>query len=642
MKRNVYLKKTPLSEAKAIFQHAFDWTGLVGTEVVDTVDALGRVTAKPVFARYSAPAYHASAMDGYAVLSSGTFGADDERPLDLPLDEQAYAVNTGQVLPSGTDAVIKIEDVFQPTPQVIQIRAAAFPWQHVRKVGEDMVAQEMMLPHHHRLRATDLASLLTAGVFQLEVLKKPKVTIIPTGSELLSWQEASSGQPGPGRIVESNSTLLSGLVREAGGEVETLPLVKDDFEIITQTVARALEGDSHMVMLNAGASAGSRDYSVHVANALGEVLVHGVAVMPGKPSILARAKGKPLVGTPGYAVSAWVCIDQFVAPALSAMQGQQHELRETVTVIPARPLPSKLGQEEFVRVHLGRVGDHVVATPLKRGAGTITSLTRADGVVRIQASSEGVNEGQPTEAELLVPRRAVEQTLVVVGSHDVTLDLMADFMARHSPGLRMSSSHVGSLAGLMAVKTGRCHLGGSHLLDPESGDYNASYIKRYLPETPVRLVSLAMRAQGMMVRPGNPKGIKTAQDLTKEGVRLVNRQAGSGTRVLLDYHLKQEGISPDQITGYDQEEYTHMAVAVQVLSGGADVGLGILAAAQALGLDFIPLVEERYDLVIPTAYWDDSRIQVMLEVMQDTEFKNAVSALGGYDVSVMGQVAWES
>jgi molybdenum cofactor synthesis domain-containing protein len=589
------------------------------------------------------PAYHASAMDGVAVLSRDTFGADEMRPITLKLGEQAHLVNTGHVLPEGCDAVIKIEDVHQPDEKSIEIRAAAFPWQHVRKVGEDMVAQEMMLPHHHHfIRATDIAALLTAGVFEIKVLKKPKVAVIPTGSELITWQDAMKSQPGAGSIIETNSTLLAGMIQEAGGEPMVWPLQKDDFESIKSTVAEALESEAHMVMLNAGASAGSKDYSVHVFKELGDVLIHGVAVMPGKPSILAKANsGKPMIGTPGYAVSAWVCIDQFVAPALAAMQGKDHEPRQQIEVIPARPLPSKLGQEEFLRVHLGRVGKKVVATPLKRGAGTITSLTRADGIVRIPSRSEGVSEGQPTVAELLVSRRDVDHTLVVVGSHDVTLDILADHMARRSPGLRMSSSHVGSLAGLMALRQGRSHMGGSHLLDAETGDYNVSYLKRFMPETPARLVSLALRHQGFMVAPGNPKGIKKAADLIREDVRMVNRQAGSGTRVLLDYHLDQEGINPADIRGYGQEEYTHMAVAVQVLSGGADVGLGILAAAMALDLEFIPLMQERYDLVIPLEHWHDKRIKILLETLQEPAFKKAVQGLGGYDISIMGNLAWE-
>jgi putative molybdopterin biosynthesis protein len=371
-------------------------------------------------------------------------------------------------------------------------------------------------------------------------------------------------------------------------------------------------------------------------------MTHGVTAMPGKPTILGTAANKPVVGTPGYPVSAWVCFDQFVRPALERMQGQLPSARETIEVMPTRALASRLGQEEFLRVHLGQVGDRVVATPLKRGAGTVTSLTRADGILRIPPESEGAEEGRPVEAELLRPATTLDETLVITGSHDVTLDLLADHMKRRAPWIRVSSSHVGSLAGLVAISAGQCHLGGTHLLDPETGEYNIAYLKQYLPAVPVRLMTLALRQQGLIVRPGNPKTITSFADLARDDVTLINRQAGSGTRVLLDYHLEQHGIESASIRGYDLDEYTHTGVAVQVLAGTADVGLGILAAARVLDLDFVPLMIERYDLCIPHVFWDDPRVLVLRETLASPAFRQAVAALGGYDVTPMGEIAWEA
>lgn len=641
MKRHIYLEMKPLDQARREFLAAFDWIALVGQEEIPTVEALGRVTARPVFASYSSPTYHAAAMDGIAVNAEDTFGAAEDHPLLLPLGPKAHLVNTGQPLPPGCNAVVMIEQVHQTQDGQAEIRAAAFPWQHVRKVGEDMVAHEMILPHHHRLAPQDLAALLTAGVFRVPVLQRPRVAVMATGSELLDWQQAEASAPASGAIIEANATFLASLVRECGGEAVILPRQPDQFETIKAALQEALAGPAHVVVLNAGASAGSKDFTAHVLDDLGQVLVHGVTAMPGKPSILGRAQNKPVVGSPGYPVSAWVCFDQFLRPALSLMQGQQPEERPTIPVVAARPLPSKLGQEEFLRVHLGRVGQNVVATPLKRGAGTITSLTRADGILRIPAQSEGLEEGATAQAELLKPRWAVEETLVVVGSHDVTLDLLADHMKTIAPRLWMSSSNVGSLAGLMALKAGRSHLGGTHLLDTETGDYNVSYLQKHLAGLPVALITLAWRQQGLMVKKGNPKGITSLADLARPDVTFVNRQAGSGTRVLLDYHLAKEGINPAQIKGYRQDEYTHTAVAVQVLAGGADCGLGILAAAKALGLDFVPLCPERYDLCIPQAFLEDHRVQVLLETLQSQAFRQAVEALGGYDVSPMGHLAWQ-
>jgi putative molybdopterin biosynthesis protein len=640
MKRNVYLTMKPIAEARELFLGAFDWTGLVGRERVYTANALGRVTAVPVFAALSSPSYHAAAMDGLAVRAAATFGASEEHPLRLPVGPEAAFVNTGHPLPPGTDAVVMIEQVHQPAAGFVELRAAAYPWQHVRKVGEDIVATELVLPHHHLLGAADVAALLAAGVFVLDVLGRPRVAVIPTGTELVDWRDAMAQPPGPGAIIESNSTFLAALTTEQGGVAALMPRQPDDPDALRQALADALASDAHLVLLNAGASAGSKDFTSHVLGELGEVLVHGIAAMPGKPTVLGRARGKPVVGTPGYPVSAWVCFEEFVRPALARMQGQLPPRRETVMAVPARRLPSKLGQEELVRVQLGRVGERIIAAPLKRGAGAITSLTRADGLLRIPAASEGLDEGQEAPVELLRPRAALERTLVVVGSHDVVLDLLADELKRRAPGLWLSSSNLGSLAGLIALRDGRSHCGGTHLLDPATGDYNVPYLRRYLPATPVTLVTVAWRSQGLIVARGNPKGLHTLADLTRPDVTFVNRQAGSGTRVLLDHALGQAGLDPAGVRGYDNDEYTHTAVAAQVLAGGVDAGLGIKAAADALGLDFVPLFRERYDLCIATRFLDDPRITALLATLRAPELGRAIAALGGYDTSETGRVAW--
>ena len=497
------------------------------------------------------------------------------------------------------------------------------------------------MPHHHLLDPADVAALLTAGVFRLPVKAVPQVAIVPTGSELVDWREAARGPLAPGAIIESNSLFLAGLVRQAGCAPRVLPRCPDEPDALRAAVIAALDSGAHLVVVNAGASAGTKDHTADVLAELGEVMVHGITVMPGKPTILAKVRGRPVVGSPGYPVSAWVCFEQLVSPALARLSGRPAPERDTVVAYPARRLASKLGQEEHVRVHLGRVGERIIATPLKRGAGTITSLTRADGIVRIPAASEGIDEGTEVRAELLRPRSVVERTLVVVGSHDPTLDLLADQIKRLAPHVHLSSSNLGSMAGLVAIAGGRCHLGGTHLLDPDTGEYNVSYVKKVLGGTRARLVTLAMRSQGLIVKRGNPKGITRLADLGRAGVRFVNRQPGSGTRVLLDYHLQRAGLAADAVRGYDDEEYTHMAVAVRVLAGGADAGLGVLAAAQALGLDFVPVAEERYDLCIPVAHLGDERVQALLLALEAPAFRAAVAAMGGYDVTPMGKVAWE-
>lgn len=637
-KRNVYLQMKSLADARRTIFEAFGAEDRLGIETVSTIDAVGRILAEPVTAHLSSPNFHAAAMDGIAVCARTTFGAHESKPRQMRIGQEAFYVNTGHVLPAGTDAVIMIEHVQVLDDGLVQIEAPAFPWQHVRKMGEDIVATEMLFARQHRITPYCIGALLAAGVFQVTVRCRPKVLILPSGSELVDWRSLAHESLRPGQVIESNTYVLGGLVEACGATYERKERVRDDVETIKGALQAAVGSEAQVVMILGGSSAGSEDYSRMAIDSLGKVLVHGVTMMPGKPVIAGEVNGKPVFGIPGYPVSAIMAFEQLVQPLLEHMQGQTAMQRPVATVVPTRKMASKLGLEEFVRVKIGQVGERLAATPLPRGAGLITSLTEADGIIRIPAHMEGFAEGKPVEAELLRPPQHIARTVVIVGSHDNTLDLLADELRTQSAHHRLSSSHVGSMGGLMAVKRGVCHMAGTHLLDEQDGSYNVSYIRKFLPDVPVRLVHLVMRDQGLMVLPGNPKGIQAMEDLVRPDVRLINRQGGSGTRILLDFRLKQLGLAPDRIEGYANEEFTHMAVAAAVLSGAADVGLGILAAARALGLDFIPVVTEQYDLVIPAAFFETPPVQALLEVIHSATFKRRVSELGGYHVERTGEV----
>ncbi len=639
MKRRIYLRMKPLEEAREIFLSRFDLAALAASEEIPTAAAAGRVTAAPVIARRSSPAAHQAAMDGFAVNAAATFGAAPEAPRSLALGREAFPINTGHLMPPGTDAVIMVEQVPDPEGDPITVEAPVFPWQHVRRVGEDLVSGEMILPEGVEISPWAQGALLAAGVTRVAVRRPPRVAIIPTGTELVPVSDLEE-ELSPGLLPEFNSVILSGLVVQAGGTPEVKAIVPDDPEALTAALKKAL-ADADMVLINAGSSAGTEDYTYQAISALGEVLVHGVSMMPGKPTVLGVAGGKPVIGNPGYPVSAVLSFEQFAAPVIAGLAGRRLKPRPTLTVYPAQNLPSKPGLTEFIRVTLGRVGEKVIATPLPRGAGAITSLVRADGLLVVPSLSEGLEEDRPVAAELLVEPEDIEGTLVVLGSHDNTLDLLATLLRRRDPRLRLSSGHVGSLGGLMALRQSRAHLGGSHMLDPETNTYNVPFIQRYLPGIPLKLINLAWRQQGLMVAPGNPKNIHRIKDLVRPGMRFINRQRGAGTRLLLDYLLKEEGLEPSAIQGYEREEYTHMAVAVNVFSGTADVGLGILAAARALGLDFIPLLPERYDLVVPETTYRDPRFQVLLDVIRSAGFREAAMALGGYDLKDCGNIIWE-
>jgi putative molybdopterin biosynthesis protein len=636
--RNVYLRMKTLAEARKQMFDSFPPLEHPVSETVPVPDAVGRILAEPVFARISSPAFHAAAMDGLAVLAENTFGAGESTPKQLIIGTDAFPVNTGHVLPENTNAVIMIEHVQNLDDTRIQIEAPVFPWQHVRRMGEDIVATELLFPRNHRLTPYCVGALLSGGIFSVQVRKKPKVLIIPTGSELVDWRTTPIEALKPGQVLESNSTVLGKLVEAWGGEYERHEMIPDDTEVMTRVVQAACLGDADIVLTVGGSSAGSEDYGRAVIDHLGEVLVHGITVMPGKPLIIGTINKKPVFGMPGYPVSAIVAFEQFVGPLICTWIGQPEPQRPTVSVEPIRKIPSKLGVEEFLRVKLGKVDARIVAIPLPRGAGCITTMTQADGIIRIPTHLEGLKENEPVLAELLRPLSSIQNTIVVVGSHDNTLDILADMIRAHYPGLTLSSSHVGSMGGLMAIKRGVCHAAGSHLLNTEDGTYNLPDIRKYLPDIPVKRVQLVFRDQGFMVARGNPKGIQGIEDIIRKDIQFINRQSGSGTRILLDYRLKQLDLNPKDINGYGTDEFTHMAVAAAVLSGAADMGLGIFAAARALNLDFIPVVTEQYDLVIPERFFETENILCLLATIRSPEFKDRVAALGGYHTERTGEV----
>jgi len=639
MKRQVFPESTPLAEAQEVWRRALASLGALRPlpgETLPVDDALGRITAEAVAARLSSPSYHGSAMDGVAVRFADTFGAAEKSPRRLKIGENALYVDTGDPLPEGTDAVIMIEDIEPCGEDEIEIIAAATPYQHVRMVGEDLVATELVLPENHRIRPVDMGAMLAGGQVEVLVRPRPRVTVIPTGNELV--QPGAKG--GRGKIIEFNSRILCGMIAGWGGEAVRHEIVPDDFDrlkgAILKEVARA-----DMVVVNAGSSAGLEDFTVHALRELGEVFIQGVSIKPGKPVILGAVRGKPVVGIPGYPVSAALTLELFVRPWVYACQGVTPPEPEEVEALLARQVASTVGQEEFIRVKVGLVGAGLIATPVSRGAGNLMSLVRADGVLRVPAMSEGIGAGQKVRVSLARSRSEVEQTVVCIGSHDNTLDILANCLKKRYPELSFSSAHVGSMAGLVAIKRGEAHLAGTHLLDEKSGEYNIPFLRRLLPEKPMVLVNLVHRDQGLMVQRGNPKGIGGFDDLKRQDVIFVNRQKGSGTRILTDKELKARGIDSAAVHGYEREEYTHMGVASAVASGTADTGLGILAAARALDLEFIPVARERYDFAVPAAFFGSQAMARILELLrEDGEFKEMVSRLEGYDVSDMGKVVY--
>jgi len=646
----IYLDDIPLEEARNRLKEKIQASGLWRILGVDRLpldeNLVGRILAETLWARISSPHYHASAMDGFAVKSDQTHGALETAPITLQYGEDTAYLDTGDPLPEWADAVVPIENV-EPLnengssasdprqPDAIQIRAAVSPWAHVREMGEDMVATQLVLPHGHKLKPVDLGAAAGSGYDMLDVARKPKVAVIPTGTELVY-----PGDPiRAGDIIEYNSIVLAAQVKEWGGEPTRFDNIPDDYQQIKSEVIKAAL-DHDLVLLVAGSSAGSEDYSAQIVEECGELLVHGVAIRPGHPVILGMIEGEErdttIVGVPGYPVSAALTAEIFVEPVLAKWLGRIQAKPEEVTASITRKVNSPAGDDEYLRVAVGYLGDKALAAPLSRGSGVITSLVRADGLVVIPRGVQGLQAGDPVKVRLYRSRDQLESTIFVIGSHDLTLDLLAQFLSPHQR--RLASVNVGSLGGIMALKRGETHLAGSHLLDPESGEYNLTYLKQHIPEIPLRVVTLAGRTQGLFLAKGNPKNIQGLEDLNRRDLKFVNRQHGAGTRLLLDYHLGELNIAPENVRGYDHEEYTHLGAAAVVASGRADCALGIEAASYALDLDFLPLYSERFDLLIPEEYARSELLAPLLDLLEDPKFRKAVAERPGYDVSQMGQV----
>lgn len=626
MERNTYIDNVDVDKALGTYLEELSIQG--ESEEIPVYDSLGRITWEAIYAKVSSPAYNASAMDGIAVTSKRTEGANESKPLTLVEGADFKYVNTGNPIKDPYDAVIMIEDVLQGEEGQVQILRPAYPYQHVRQIGEDIVATEMILPSRHKIRPMDIGALISGGIERVNVYKSPRIGIIPTGSEIV--EDAS--QVREGTIIDSNSHVFKGLVESLGGEAKRYPPMEDDYEKLKGLISQAVV-DNDMIIINAGSSAGTKDFTVNLIQELGKVVVHGVALKPGKPTILGIINGKPVIGIPGYPVSAFMVFDVFAKPLILKYLGEQGEIYETTEAFLSRRMVSSLKNKEIVRVTLGKVKDRLIATPLSGGAGVSMSLVKADGLGIIPRNVEGYEAGDRIKVELLKPISSIRDKLLSIGSHDLVMDIVADMM-------KLTSSHVGSMGGILSLRRDECHLAPIHLLDMETGEYNTSYVKKYFPGKRMALIKGIQRSQGFIVQKGNPHDIKGCADLAREDVIFANRQRGAGTRVLLDYHLKTEKIEPKEIRGYQREFTTHMAVAAAVKNNTATTGLGVLSAAKAMDLDFVPLANEDYDFLVHGDSMEMDQIREFVDLIKSDEFQKRVNDLGGYGFENTGEIIW--
>lgn len=597
------------------------------TEKIRVEDSLGRVTAEAVIAQSSSPSYNSSAMDGIALMAVKSYGASERNPVTLKYKEDFDYVNTGNLIEENKDSVIMVEDINIDEEGNAKIIKATYPWENIRPVGEDIIMGEMIIPSKHKIRALDLGALINGGVEEVEVYKKPSIGIIPTGDEIVQKRELLI----PGKIIDSNSNVFQALIHEQGATGKIYPVVSDNKEELKRVIKEALIKNNFLI-INAGSSAGKKDFTSQVLEEMGEVICHGVAIKPGKPTILSKVEGKGVIGIPGYPVSAYVVFKIFVEPILRIFTGEV-EKKDYIEAYLSKRIVSSFKYKEIVRVTLGKVKEKWIATALTRGAGATMSLVRAHGILEIERDLEGVEAGEKVNIELLRDIKSLEENIVFIGSHDLLLDYIAD-------KIPLTSAHVGSFGGVLSLRKKECHIAPIHLINPKNGEYNRHVLEESFESGTMALIKGVKRLQGFIVEKGNPKNIKKFEDLTKENVSFVNRQKGAGTRQLLDYNLKKHNIDSKEIGGYEREYSTHLAVAVAVQSGSADVGLGIYSAAKIMNLDFVEFDYEEYDFAIERVFLEDTRIKKFIEFIKSEEFKNKLQSIGGYNTENTGEIEY--
>jgi putative molybdopterin biosynthesis protein len=610
-----YLKLRSLDEALTLLTTSF--VNPRRTERISLMQSVGRVVAKPVFAKYSVPEVNLSAMDGIAVRSRDTIGASDRAPVIL---EHYARVNTGNIIPPEFDAVIMIEDTWDAGGK-FQVRKAAAPWQHVRPAGEDVKENKLVLPRGHIIRAFDIGALATYGTTEIEVLAA-RIGIIPTGSELVPL----GVRPGPGQVVESNTVMAQVFLSQMGANCTRLPIVQDDPDLIREELRSAVR-ENDLVIISAGSSAGTRDFTEGVIRSLGELVFHGVAVRPGKPVMLGNVEGKPVLGLPGYPLAAQSVLREFAAPLLESW-GFPPAPRFSEKVRLGQALVSDPGFDEFVPLFVGRIGRHLYGIPHGKGAGVQMATIKANGYTHIPAPVEGYEAGTELEVFLTTDPGSIERILIFTGSVDPALEELASLA--HDKGLYINAGNPGNTGGLLALRCNSCHAAPLSL-PAKSLLSSFQPLIGNLPEGDVVFVHIATIEQGLASTDG-----LSLKDLIR--VRFINTRKESPSRGILDAMLVSEGIDPLQVNGYLQEVHGPQAVAFAIRNGFADAGMCTSSVARANGLRFVPLADEDYELAIRREMLEDSRIRMLVALIQSPEFRSVLVKTGGYDVSLTGTI----
>jgi putative molybdopterin biosynthesis protein len=623
-------------EATARFQQHLRLSPL-GQETVPLGQALNRVLAEDILASVDVPGFDRSNVDGFAVQATDTYGAMEEVPRTVVLNEEVLApgtaprqtvtaglatmIATGGMLPRGADAVVMVEHT-EPVGDggQLEITRAAAAGENVSYAGTDIAKGETVLRAGQLLTSREIGVLAAIGLAEAPVYRRPQVAILSTGNEIVA-----PGAPlSPGAIYDSNAAIIGAAVEELGGEPMQLGIVPDNDEALAAALTQGLQYD--LVILSGGTSKGAGDLSYRVVSRLRDpgIVAHGVALKPGKPICLAVTSGKPVVILPGFPTSAIFTFHEFVAPVIRAYAGLSPDRRQTVAAILPMRVNSERGRTEYLLVGLVQGQAGLTAYPMGKGSGSVTAFSGADGFITIDQHTEIVDAGSPVSVQLL-GERLEPADLVIIGSHCVGLDLLIGKLLRK--GIRAKAMYVGSIGGLAATKRGECDIAGIHLMDPKTGEYN-----RHLLTEALALVPGYGRMQGIVYRLGDTRfDGKSAEEALKAALQdpdctLVNRNTGSGTRIIIDKLLG--GRRPP---GYGIQTKSHNAVAAAVSQGRADWGVAINTIADPYGLGFIPLQAEHYDFVVPKARLERPAVRMFCELLEDVAVRQQLSVLG-FDV----------
>ncbi|MDL2298789.1 molybdopterin biosynthesis protein MoeA [Synergistaceae bacterium OttesenSCG-928-D05] len=630
-----YPEHLELSQAWQILRGVFAEAYLNFRQEIEITDALGLVLARDIVALRNVPHYAASAVDGYALDADATIGASPATPAMIKKENYAW-VNTGADLPVWANSVLMVEDS-AIEDGVLCVYKSLTPSTNVRPLGEDVMAGQIIAREGEIVSPALISLFLNAGMEKVSVIKKPGVLFIPTGNEIVPKEEwLANPKPKSGTVAESNSLFIKASFAQWGFTVDVTPVLLDVPDILKEYVQKGAK-EYDLVLVGAGSAKGDRDHTLTVFQALGEVLFRWIRMKPGRPAMAAAVDGKPVICLPGFPMSTAVVLWSLVYPLLKLLSGVRGDQKELIReAIGTREIwdtkllvqhSSPAGVEDWLRVKTARVGDTLYSWVLTSGASVLWALAESDGIALLPASALECEKG--TDVQVCMTKEVdLSRRILFQGSDDPAIQLLATPIKRW--GGDFVSRAVGSMGGLAALGRGECHLAASHLLDEHDGTYNDSFIERFAAGRDWRRFLVFYRMQGIIVQAGNPKNIRSFEDLCNGDFVFTNRQPGAGTRVLFDYYLKLNGKSPEDVKGYAQQCSTHMEAANRVHTGLADATLGIKSAADALGLDFIPLAEEPYELVIPAEYLEHPGIAALLDALQDSAWRKSVEEMGGY------------